>query len=507
MKRNTYFLDKLNGSINILSFMMILMLLGVFNLGAVESKGAYVQEYENYLDRQGITIPGTEDLFIITTDESLKSHSGQAYKLEKLDSDLVPIWDTVLDIDRSFKYLGSAKKDGRAYLSFSKKSKGLLKIVSVGSTIEDMVSYDLQLDKFVSIKRLKVAGNNFLILGKKGSKINYYRMNLENGEIEFTESLGKDSKRKLSFKCYNESNQYAIFEDNEKDAFYEYQFYNFQNESCGTMHIEKNAGELELGYPNIQPISDYDRLLFGTFHKQGSSGVSGVYLQRETDGVRSDFKFVSYIDFPHFLDAIHGSSSNLKKQQEKANKSGKQILLSMNQVTAPIKILDDGYIYAAELYKRLYKQESYTYKDSNGNTRTGTRTVFDGYRYTHAIVAKISFEGEIIWDISFPYSSEKTLMTYLPLQIFGKGDNLSLRCNKKSGIEEILIEGGSIVNRKMRSYIPINTDIYDNYNKSFRFYRPWYDDYYLTYAKIRTKGADGKRKKIIIYAKAMLQSD
>jgi hypothetical protein len=145
----------------------------------------------------------------------------------------------------------------------------------------------------------------------------------------------------------------------------------------------------------------------------------------------------------------------------------------------------------------------YTYYDFYGRPVTTTRTIFEGYRYTDAIVAAFDINGELLWDNSFMI---KNILTY----------NLKERVKVLFDGEEIILlysSGGKIASKVIRNnevvegldYTEIET-FYRN-DKVLEDYRSdivyWYNNYFISYGyqkiKNRLQRPTNKRKRTVFY--------
>jgi len=148
-----------------------------------------------------------------------------------------------------------------------------------------------------------------------------------------------------------------------------------------------------------------------------------------------------------------------------------------------------------------YRTETYT-AFVNGQAVTRTRTVFDGYQYTHAVLAKFNKKGKIEWDQTFemfstykPYFVKRFIATPENLDdaismVYASGRRITSKTINFDGVVIEDEESEEIELEKDSEQIKWSTS-----NLSYR-----YDNYFLAYGsqKIKDKKAanrkDRKRK-------------
>ena len=198
----------------------------------------------------------------------------------------------------------------------------------------------------------------------------------------------------------------------------------------------------------------------------------------------------------------------IEKKQKKKAKKGKEYSINFSIADHNIIEKEDGYIFLGEAYYPTYRTESYTTTTTvNGVTTTQTRyrTVFDGYQYTHSVIAKFSKEGELVWDKTF-----EMWQAYKPYYV---KRFISIAEENQSNISLVFASGGSIISKSFDTKTgaiekderskPIETGLSeDQVKRSFSNIDYWYGNYFLAYGnqKIKnSKDASVKRKRKVFF--------
>src|SRR5690606_24529791 len=162
--------------------------------------------------------------------------------------------------------------------------------------------------------------------------------------------------------------------------------------------------------------------------------------------------------------------------------------------------LDDGYLFLGEAYYPTYRTETYT-TYVNGQPVQSTRQVFDGYQYTHAVLAKFSKEGDIIWDQIFEMNPSYKPMAVTRFIRIAKGSQDALNlvfANRNTIVSKSFSFDGEVIYDKTSE--PIETNIEgDQTKRSFSRINYWYDDYFLAYGSQVIKNKEEEKKKRTVY--------
>ncbi|MCI4671637.1 MAG: hypothetical protein MRZ79_26080 [Bacteroidia bacterium] len=256
-------------------------------------------------------------------------------------------------------------------------------------------------------------------------------------------------------------------------------------------------------------VNENQYLVTGTFSNKDRVQSEGFYIASLKGGERDFVRFYKFFDLENFLSYLpEKRKAKIEKKQARKKSKGKELKLRYLLETHEIINVADGFILLAEAYYPTYRTESYTSTQTiNGVTRrvTQTRTVFDGYQYTHAFLAKFDFEGELIWDQTFElWQAEKPLTPRKFIEVQeSKGDQIKMVFTSgRRIIYKAFGLDGEVIKDKSLDFIEtgFQGDRARWTNSNIMY---WYDGFFLTYGsqKIKNKidkGADRKRKVFFI---------
>jgi hypothetical protein len=275
-------------------------------------------------------------------------------------------------------------------------------------------------------------------------------------------------------------------------------------ETLGDITI-KPEGEDNLLTGKITTISESEKIIIGTYGVKGSSGSNGVYFARLINDAEFIIKYYNFTDFERFFDFLsEKEKERIDKKKQKREARGKELNLDYQLLTHDLIQKDGRYLMIAEAYYPTYRTEPYTYTTViNGVPVLQTRyvTVFDGWLYTHGIVAAFDKEGNMLWDNSIEMGDFKTFELEPRVSVKVEQDDVVLAYGTYDHIKTKVVRGNEVLDAK--EDVAIKTGSEDDVVKrallsSVKF---WYDKYFLVwgYQKIRNDNDEGRRRRTVFY--------
>jgi hypothetical protein len=172
-------------------------------------------------------------------------------------------------------------------------------------------------------------------------------------------------------------------------------------------------------------------------------------------------------------------------------------------VSHPLLSYDDKYYFLGEFFYPTYRTETYqTYV--NGRWVTQTRVVFDGYQYTHAVMACFDKKGNLLWDNCFEMWLDYKPMTrqmFVTATINPEGRIDLLFSSRKDIVTKTYGLDGEKLRDVSRSGIDTGRED-DKIKRSLTMMEYWYDDHFIARGVqlIKDKGkTDGKKRRYVFF--------
>lgn len=254
-------------------------------------------------------------------------------------------------------------------------------------------------------------------------------------------------------------------------------------------------------------IGDGNYVFTGTYATESRYSSEGIFFCKASGDQIENIEFHKFLDLNNFLSYLSEKrQAKIEKKKKKKESKGKEYKLNYKIANHDIITVSDGYIVLGEAYYATHRREAYTTTQMvNGVSQTVTRyrTVFDGYQYTHAVIAKFDLEGKLVWDETFEmYPSYKPYRVQKFISIAEQNDeSLNMVFSSSNKIVGKIIDfNGNIIQERESSKIETNYEG-DKQKWAYSDINYWYDDYFLAYGKQRIKNKTNKdvKKKRTVY--------
>jgi hypothetical protein len=290
--------------------------------------------------------------------------------------------------------------------------------------------------------------------------------------------------------------------------------YSFAGVKSATIELKSDDPDRKLSSVNMLPINDNEYFIIGTYnnkvrgkaanpaHSGFSESSNGIYLSKIVNNVQTYTKFLNFAKFKSFFSSLDDKKADkMKMQAKKKEARGGEMTYDYSLIVHDIIVRDSNYIMLAELYYPQYRTEVYTSYDAYGQPYTTTYTIFEGYRYSSAIIACFDKDGNLKWDNSFEIWNILTFNLGEKVKVLFDGDDVILAYSNEGKIASKVISGDKVVEGNDFTDIQTNYSndkLLDDYNSDMDY---WYGSYFITYGyqKIQNQGLKEKSKRNVFY--------
>lgn len=469
-----------------------------------EIKDGYSQEEIYEFGKLGIVLGSRNDELVNKQAE---------WKYEFLDTDLETVKSNTVLVDRKYVSDETYTTDQSIHTLFKHK-KGGFSIVSVEAESMKITKVDGLFPKKLYVWDMKIIGD-FAIFDAQIKKNSFIAtVNWKTGKTNLIPiSIEGFSNKKLSIdnvQVLEKSNEIFVYisvQINKKQSDLYVMKINEDGQKDKVFNFSKDIEENIISISACK-IDDQAYVFTGTYSKKSTSMSEGLYFCKVDNRTVSSINFYNFLDLDNFLSYLpEKKQKRIEKRKKRKNKKGNELSIKYNIADHDIIVKDDGYIFIGECYYPTYRTETYTTtSSSNGvtSTTTHTRTVFDGYQYTHAVIAKFDKKGKMRWD--------KTFDMWVSNKPYYAKRFISVSEEDENAMDLVYISGGTTIVSKSIDYdngetineykseimeTGIEGDISKSAYSNIGF---WYDNYFIAYGqqkiKNKTNKKDKKNKKI-----------
>ena len=239
-------------------------------------------------------------------------------------------------------------------------------------------------------------------------------------------------------------------------------------------------------------------LLTGTYTNHKKKGeAQGIYFAK-IEGDRIAFvRLYNFLDMENFTSFMSNrGQKKVERKKERAERRGKELSMNSLMASHEIKEYNGNYYYVGEAYYPTYTTTS---------TGFSTTTVFNGYQYTHALLAKFDAEGKLLWDNCFPMDPRRKPMRVIRFVATEfDGDNVTaLYPDRKMLVsKQFRNTDGQVVQDRQKEVMETDNEEEDVKKAKDTETAYWYGDNFIVHGtQIVKNNQTGERRKVIFINK------
>lgn len=456
--------------------------------------------------------------------------SKSAFTLTRFSTDFEMLWNINGNIDEKLDYV-THSYDGRyVFLLFSKYESNVYQVVKVYVGPGFIESYDIYSVDKVKISEFKAFKDNVYIAGDVRSQPVILYTNLASRQTKLLPSAVKGEAEIQSIDIDTTLSRinvsYAIRKGKTTQILVK------SYDAIGRQELQVLV-EPDENYALINgkmvALNDSVQLMIGTYGFRGSQATGsipvsqGLYISKVLPDFVTEPKYYSFTDFKNFFNYL--SPRDREKQEKKIQaKKEKGEDLRLNNYRLLIHDIikkDDEYIVVADAFYPSYRYDnSYNPYGLNsfgspfgwgwGNTGimnpwawgwggrssmygNNSRQIFDGWIYTHAIVAGFDYNGNLRWDNSIEYREVKNRTLHEKVKASLTGELITLLYTNKGSLVKKIIRKDKTIEDTQKLDLETNQlsdRVRTNENEDAEY---WYDNYFLAWGTQRISGESGRR--------------
>ena len=238
--------------------------------------------------------------------------------------------------------------------------------------------------------------------------------------------------------------------------------------------------------------------------KNGSSnGSSGFFTCKVSKGIQTDIRFKNFLELKNFQNIVGEKDLvAIKKKALKKNRTINDYTPEVTLLVHPVIVQSDQVIFMGESYMPEYHPENFTEFDFYGRPYINTYNVFDGYRYTNAIIAGFDKAGNLKWDNSMEIRNLISPDLNPKVNVYcSSSDTMVLCYSSEARIASKIIRENEVVEKldfsTMEQMYPEDKMLSDSKN----YMVPWYGPFFLCYGyqEIKNINSSEDKKRLVYY--------
>ncbi len=228
--------------------------------------------------------------------------------------------------------------------------------------------------------------------------------------------------------------------------------------------------------------TDSDNLVIaGTYGNRTSEYSTGLFIATlNGDGEQNQYTY-PFTDLENFFSYMKAKKQrSLQEKITRKKIKGKKIKLQYRILVHELVIDNNQLLLLGEAFYPVYKRD----EQNNYGLATSFAVpyVFDGYRYTHAILIGFDKQGKLRWDNSFEINDIKTFTLDQYVKMDARNNRIALLYLFDNRIRTKLIQGNKVLESKNYNRLNLNyeVDAMED-NNDVKKLEYWYEGTFLAY--------------------------
>lgn len=461
-----------------------------------------------------MTLPiGEKGVLLISKPEK------NGYRIRKFNTQLEEVYSIDGVIENGLDFV-TATFDGRsAFLLFSRYRSSLYQIVKVNVDPGFVETFTINTTSRFEITDFKSLGVSIYMAGTVRDEPVLIHTNLLNLQTKILPSMikGSNAIQSIEVDTTNRLVTVSFAVKQSRQTRLVARTYDETGELYSQVIIEPED-EYSMLSGRLQVLNETESLMIGTYgyrnmQSSSASASQGLYISKIVNNEVAFTKYYSFTDFENFFNFM--GDRQMEKMERKIKKkkdAGDDVKLNYRLLVHNIIVTPDQYLLVAEVFYPEYKSASNMYGINSyfGNPwmygmpfgmglynpwmwnplyggRGGySNQVFDGFVYTHAVIAGMSKDGNLLWDNSISFDKMKSMeltrkVNVQPLPdkqvrlVYGNGEELKSK----------VVKGHEVTDADIN--IPLNTSLEGDKvrRSSIDAVSYWFGNYYLAWGQQR----------------------
>ncbi|REA64173.1 hypothetical protein DSL64_01055 [Dyadobacter luteus] len=444
------------------------------------------------------------------------------FNVQKFDSNLDRIWSIDGPVEDNLDYV-TASYDGQSvFLLFSKYRSNLYQIVKVNIGPGFVETFMINtLDRF-EITDFKTLGYSVFMAGMVRNEPVLMHTLLTTGQTRVLPSAikGSNAIQTVEVDTVNHLVNVCFAVKKGRQTKIVAKSYEETGELYAQVSVDPED-DFSLLNGRLQVLNDSVRMVIGTYgyrNMQSSTNAAsqGLYISKIINDEIAFTQYHSFTDFKNFFNFMNErQQEKMERRIRKKKESGDDVKLNYRLLVHDVVPRGDNFLLVAEVFYPEYRYQNpnmmgglgyggmmgypfgmglynpYLWNPMYGG-RGYNQQVFDGFTYTHAILADVDQNGKLLWDNSINFDNVKSMELREKIKVQSEANgNTQLVYSHQGAIRSKIIKGSQVVDNNKVIANDTNVEGDKVRKTSTDDIDYWFGKYYLAWGEQRIVNAAG----------------
>lgn len=455
-------------------------------------------EFEIKKGNYEVVSAGDEGLFVLHNSVDLES-GDQIWTVAKLDTAFNKAWERVYVVEPTQILSSRYYDNGTLYFLFSRNEPKNKNLELISFDASDGGARSVVIKNFIPIDffDFKVANNSVLIGGYFNARPIVIMYDLLDGVPVLLPGLF-GNRMELIQLLINVDQTFEITlsaRDINKVATIYINTYDVLGGLINSTKLETEQNkDLLFGMP--VKLSSRNRLVAGVYGRFFSEYSKGLFVTNIDKDDQQSIKYYSYGELKNFFNFLtERREQRVRNRIERRRINDKELKFKYRLLVHDVVDNGDQVILMGEAFYPKYRIVSSTYRgrgrvvETFNNGFTSSSRVFEGYRYTHAVVIGFDKKGKLLWDNSFEINDILSFNLKQFVQVSINKEEIALLYVYDNSIRSKVISESKVISNKLITPIKLKyeADVIDNKSTIIFGLESWYDRKFYVYGTQKIK--------------------
>lgn len=442
---------------------------------------------------------------------NVTEQEGQLWEVLKLDTTFQVLWKQAYAIDNKFIFAKYQYHKERLHLLFTNSSGNKTDLELITVNTKSGIGSHHHIENFIpfNLTDFRVSEYGALIGGYYNYRPLVLFYHFESKKTKVLPGFYHDKSELVQLKVNVDETVDVILSGksfgDRKNKILEIKTFDYEGNLLSNTLLDNAEGKSLLYGRSCDWKAD-TKLIAGTYGKRNSEYSRGVFLANINQFGEHKMNFYNYGDLKNFFSYMRAKrKKRVQSRIERRKVNHKRIRFNYRLLVHDVFQKDDQYIMLGEAFYPKYIHPTAAsaagiFQPIGG--RSGTESVFDGYRYTHAVVLGFDSKGKLLWDNSFEITDVKTFEREQFVKASVEKDRIVLLYVYDNVIRSKIIKENEVLEGKTFDELKLkfeNDVVAKTNTNEMTGLEKWYDNTFFAYGvqnikNINASGLEIKRK-------------
>ncbi|MCC5930684.1 MAG: hypothetical protein JJU28_15680 [Cyclobacteriaceae bacterium] len=348
-----------------------------------------------------------DGLFLFREVKNLETRKDRKWQVQYLDTALNVIWDNSYYVDLRYRVRGYGYYGGYFYLLYEEQTQFAKDMVvkRINALDRSSVLFTIQKPFAIELSEFEIVGNTLIFGGYANTRPTVICYKFGDAKPIVLPGFYSDRSTLLQVKTDNDLRIFNVmtgFITPDGKRSISLKSFNEDGELLKNINLRPSQ-DYGLLYGRVVNLTNNVHLVAGTYTRRKSTLSRGLFIARIDEDGEHIINYYNYADLKNFFSYMRAKREKRVKERIQRRKiKGKKSKFNYRLLVHRVLEKPGGeFLMVGEAFYPKYTHANYHTAPFGWSPVNDMGMVFEGYKYTHAVVVGFDQNGKLLWDNSF----------------------------------------------------------------------------------------------------------